>query len=106
MVVALLVIGIILGLAGINGQLPALGAQVKKDLLAQGGQVGFIEWAGAILGVSIITKNLDMPEAGKLFMALIVIVYLLKNEQVITQAVTELKGLTSPTGGSASGVAT
>jgi hypothetical protein len=96
MLVPLLILGALFVIVGINGQTSAFTAQMEKDLFSQQGKIGFIEWAGAILALSILFKSIDMPEVGKYILGLVVIIFILKNEQVISQGVQELKSITSP----------
>jgi hypothetical protein len=63
------------GTANIN----ALATQVENDVFSSNGSTGFLVWAGAIALLAVIGSVLKIPRATKLFMALVIAVYFLKN---------------------------
>lgn len=99
MPVALIVAGIIFGAAALNGTLadqqgkPGLLSLLSGDLFGKGGQIGFLEWAGALLLLSAIMKALDFPEAGKALIVLVILKFLLDQNGVPTQLLDAIKGL-------------
>lgn len=99
MPVALIVIGLILGMAAVNDQIPALGKLVKSDLFgSKAGDYGFLVWAAAIIVVAAVMRVLNLPEAGKMLVILVVLAYLLGNGNIPQQILTAIESAGSVTG--------
>ena len=94
MPIALILLGIVIASATVNDQLGALGTQAKTDLFGvSGGKVGFIEWAAAILVVGALFRAVDLPDAGKALVALIILAFLLGNTGVPMQFLAGLQAV-------------
>jgi len=93
MPVFLIVIGLVVLSAVINDQLGTLGSQASKDLFGHDGKIGFIEWAAALLLVGGVFKAVDMPQAGKALVALVILAYLLGHTDVPNQFLAGLQAL-------------
>jgi len=64
------------GTSNLNG----LAKQLDQDIFGAGtGSTGFLLWAGIIGFIAVMGSVLHMSRAAKLFMTLIIVVYLLKN---------------------------
>jgi hypothetical protein len=85
----------------VNGTVPQLGKQLNADILGSNNQPGFGEWVAAILTVSIVAKSLDLPDAGRALMVLVVLVYLLADKGLITQIEQQFATIKNPVTGSA-----
>lgn len=81
----------IFGLAAINGRVGALFTQSKTDLFGNGQSYGFIVWAAAILVVASVFKAIDLGDAGKVFVALLIIEFLLGTPDVVNSLEQQLK---------------
>jgi hypothetical protein len=101
MIVFLLVFGVIIGMAAVNGKIPELGAQLNKDILGANNQLGFAEWAAAILAIAILTKSVDLPGAGRALMVLVVLAFLLSDQGLLTQIEQQFATIKNPVSGSA-----
>jgi hypothetical protein len=81
----------IFGLAAINGKVGTLFTQAKADLFGTGQSYGFIVWAAAILVVAAVFKAIDLGDAGKVFIALLIIAFLLGTPDVVNSLEQQLK---------------
>ena len=88
---ALVIIGAIIIMAAINDQIGALGSLVKEDFFGTDGTYGFLVWAAAILAIGAVLGMLDLPEAGKVLIILVVIAYLLGNANIPAQLAAAVK---------------
>jgi hypothetical protein len=96
MPVALLFAAFILGAAALNGRVAALGTQANKDLFGSNGQVGFLEWAGAVLFIGAVMKTIDIPRAGKALIALVLITFLLADNGLFASLQQQIASLKNP----------
>lgn len=105
MVVFLIVMGVILGAAAVNGTIPELGKQMNKDLFSKGTQAGFLKWVLAVLVISSITKAINLPDAGKVLLVLIFLAFILssKNGDLLTSIVNQISSLQGPGGAATPG---
>jgi hypothetical protein len=109
MALALIIIGMVLGMAAINGTIadnpktgaPGLGTQINRDLFGQNGQGGFLEWLLAIAVIAAIFKMVDLPGAGKLFVALVIVAYVIKNIDSLVGLPQAIQSLHAPGASSA-----
>jgi hypothetical protein len=81
----------IFGLAAINGRVGTLFTQSKTDLFGNEQSYGFIVWAAAILVVASVLKAIDLGDAGKVFVALLIIEFLLGTPDVVNSLEQQLK---------------
>jgi hypothetical protein len=96
---ALIIIGLVLGMAAVNDKIGDLGTLIKSDFFgSKQGDYGFIVWAAAIIIVAAVLRVLDLPEAGKLLIVLIVLAYLLGNANIPQQILTAIESAGSVTG--------
>src|SRR5271170_6612238 len=65
-------------MVGINGNYKQVAAQMQADL------PGFFSLMVGILGIAAFFRLIDMPNAGRVFLVLVLIVYLMSNTQVLT----------------------
>jgi len=87
----LIVIGGIILSAVINDKLGQLGTLASGDLFGQTGKPGFIVWAGAILVIGAIFRAIDLPDAGKALVFLVIVAYLLGNANIPQQILAALE---------------
>ena len=81
----LIVIGSLLIITGVNGQYAALGANFEQDVLGQGQTGGgFLNFMVGLTGLAVVFRLLDMPTAGKIFITLVLIVFIMENQGVLT----------------------
>jgi hypothetical protein len=81
----LIIICVILAAAAVNGQLPQLGALVKRDVVGDQNSTGFIVWFFALMIVGGDFQAVRLPEAGRFMITLVVLAYLLGNKNVLGQ---------------------
>jgi len=105
MPVFLIIVGMVLMMAAINSQIGALGSLAKRDLFGSGasGDYGFIIWAAAVIAIGAVLRAIDLPDAGRFLVALVIVAYLLGHAGIPTQILQELKG--SSDAGASSGSA-
>ena len=87
----LIIIGAILIMAAINDKVGDLGTLVKNDFFGANGAYGFLVWAAAILAIAALLGILEMPEAGKMLILLVMLAYLLGNANIPAQLATAVK---------------
>lgn len=91
MPLVLLILAAMVIVVGLKGNFSAVAHQLDVDLLgepsANGTPAGasFLLWIGAILFIAVVGKILNIPTASKLFMVLILCVYLVSNAGVFAQ---------------------
>lgn len=69
----------------IKGNYPQAGALFQQTFFStNGGNKGFFVWFASILGIAIIFRIIDAPRAGKAFLALLLVVYFMQNQGVLT----------------------
>jgi len=90
MLIAAVIIGSILIMAGVNNTWGDLGSLAKETVWPKQG-TGFIVWVFAILFLAAVLRALNLPEAGKALVVLIVVAFLLGHNDVPGQI---LKGIT------------
>lgn len=76
MPLALLFIGILAVIVAIKGNYAQVAQQLTSDF---SGSAGFIPWVAAIVIIAIVGKAANVPNASKMFIALIILVYLFAN---------------------------
>lgn len=90
--VALIIIAVVIATAVINDKLGELGSLVKSDLFGSGSDKGFIIWIAAILILGSFLRVLDMPEAGRALVILIVLAFLLGHADIPNQILSAVEG--------------
>ena len=83
MPLALLIIGALLVMAGITGNFAALGTRFDDDVLGGDGSKSFLQFAVGIAGIAIFFRLLGIPNAGRFFIVLVILVYLMQNSNVL-----------------------
>lgn len=96
--VAILIIGLILASAAINDKIGQLGALIKSDLFGDGKERGFIIWVAAIIILAAILKVLNLPEAGRALIALIIVSFFLGHTDVPGQILSSLQSASTEGG--------
>src|SRR5271166_6466535 len=81
MPLALVILAAFLIMTGITGNYAKVGAQFQSDVMGQGGFISFME---GIIGIAIFFRVIGMPNAGRVFLILVIGVYLLSNQGVLT----------------------
>jgi hypothetical protein len=85
MPLALVIIGGFLVLTGIEGNYPDVGAAFNQDVLGQGQTGGgFFQFLVGILGIAVFFRLIGMPNAGRIFLVLVLLVYIMENPKVIS----------------------
>ena len=98
----LLTVGILAIIVAIKGNYPDVAVQIEHDFLGAG---SFVYWAAAILLLAIIGNVTETPRAAKLFIALIIVVYVVSQPGLWAQGVAAL-GTAAPAPASTSEVGT
>jgi len=83
MPLALIVLAAFLIMTGITGQYAQVGQQFNDDVIGQGGQGGFLSYLEGIIGISIFFRIIGMPNAGRIFLILVIVAYLIANQGVL-----------------------
>jgi hypothetical protein len=89
MPLALVIIAWVLIMTGIKGNYSQVGQQFQADVIGNG-TGGFLSFMFGIVGIAAFFRILDLPGAGKVFLGLVLLVYLLQNESVLTTLQTVL----------------
>lgn len=84
MPLALAALAVLLILTAIKGNYPAVGKQFNTTFFGANGQAGFLLWFGSLLGLAFLFRIVRAPKAGELFIALLLAVYFLQNQGVLT----------------------
>lgn len=103
MPLALLVIGLLAVVVAINGTQRQLAAQLASDFTGSG---SFIYWIVAIAVLAMLGRVAGLENTAKAFIGLIVVVYLVSNTGVWTQAQNALSSLSAPGATSTQGTVT
>jgi hypothetical protein len=102
MPIAILLFGILMLMTAIKGNQNAVATQLNKDFTGAGGN--FFVWVGLVIMLGFIGRVLHIPNAMKLLIALIVLVYLFKQKGIFTQLDQGLTGATAPAAASSNAV--
>jgi hypothetical protein len=99
MPLALIILAAFLILTGIKGNYAAVGTQFENDVMGSG---GFLEFFIGIVGIAAFFRLIDMPNAGKVFLILVLLAYFLENQSVLTslESLGASMGSTTTTGAS------
>lgn len=81
MPLALIVVAWILIMTGIRGDYAALGQSFSTDVMSKG---GFFNFGVGIVGIAAFFRLIGLPNAGRAFLILVIVAYLLQNQNVLT----------------------
>jgi hypothetical protein len=99
MPLALGIIALLIFVTAVKGNYAAVGAQFNETFITGSGQSpGFGTWAGSIIGLAIIFRAIQAPKAGELFIAIVILVYFLKNNNLLGSISGALSGAAGSTG--------
>lgn len=104
MPLALVTLAAFLILVGIKGNYAQVGSQFQQDVMGQG---GYFQFLAGILGIAIFFRLIGMPNAGRVFLILVILVYLMQNKNVLSalENLSASSGSTPSAAPAASGVA-
>lgn len=71
-------------MTAINGEYANVGAAFEQDVMGNGQGGGFLSFIVGIVGIAAFFRLIGMPNAGKVFIVLVILAYLLKNANVLT----------------------
>lgn len=94
--IAILVIGLAFAIAAYNNTASALWSQLETDVFGSGSGSGFLVWAGAIIFVSILGNVLGIPKTAKLFVILVLVVFVLQQQGLWANIQTAFTTTASP----------
>ena len=92
MPLALVLIALLLFVTAIRGNVAAAGAQFNQTFFGSNGDSGFLKWAGSVIGLAVIFRLIQAPKAGEMFVALVLLVYLLTHSTVLSQIDNAIQG--------------
>lgn len=84
MPLAMVALAWLLIMTGINGNFAQVGNQFQTDVMGGGQGGGFLNFIVGIIGIAVFFRIIGMPNAGKVFMGLVLLVFILQNENVLT----------------------
>src|SRR5271166_4411949 len=90
MPLALVALAAMLFIIGVTGNYDKAGALVEDDVMGTPGP-GFLQFMIGIIGIGAFFRLIGMPNAGRVFLILVILVYLMKN----TNAITALENVTA-----------
>jgi len=90
MPLALIALAAMLFIIGVTGNYATAGALVEDDVMGNPGP-GFLQFMIGIIGIGAFFRLIGMPNAGRVFLILVILVYLMKN----TNAITALENVTA-----------
>ena len=96
MPVAILLIGILLLVTVYKGNTTEVFAQVETDILGDGSSPGFMLWVGAILFLAAAGSILGLQKTSKLFIGLVLAVFILKQNGLWTKVESALTSAQKP----------
>src|SRR5271166_3938424 len=100
MPLALVALAAMLFIIGVTGNYATAGALVEDDVLGNPGP-GFLQFMIGIIGIGAFFRLIGMPNAGRVFLMLVILVYLMKNTNTIAALENVAAGSsTSPSTGS------
>lgn len=113
MPLALAIAAILLVLTAIKGNYAAVGAQFNSTFFGSSttstgpngtstttATQGFLLWFGSILGIAVIFRIIQAPKAGELFIALLILVYFLQNNGILSNIEAAIQGTAAAAAGS------
>jgi hypothetical protein len=90
----LIFLAAVMGISAVNGTVGTMFSQGKTDLFGNGTtNKGFLIWLGALLTIAAIARAIDLPQAGKAFIVLLILVFLLSNGGLLQQLLNDIQGI-------------
>jgi hypothetical protein len=89
MPVIIIFFGILIGMASMNGKIGDLGDIIKTTVYPEQGR-GFFIWVAAIIVLASLMRILNLPEAGKALIVLVVLAYFLSHADIPQKMLDEL----------------
>lgn len=83
MPIALIIVAAILFIVGVRGNYQDAGQLLNDTFYGSNGQSGFLGWFGSIVGLAVLFRVIGAPRAGELFIALLLVVFVLQNPGVL-----------------------
>jgi len=90
---ALLVVGLMLAVTVVKGNTAQVASQLNSDLTGSG---SFLLWIGALVFLAVAGNVLNMPRATKMFMGLILAVFVLQQQGLWAQFSSAFSNLSAP----------
>ena len=84
MPIFLAALGALLIMTSINGQYAQVGAAFEQDVMGNGQGGGFLNFIVGIVGIAAFFRLIGMPNAGKVFIVLVILAYMIKNANLLT----------------------
>ena len=94
--IAIAIIGLALAVTAYNNTTSALFGQLESDVFGSGSGSGFLVWAGAIIFLSVAGNVLGIPKASKLFIILVLVVFILQQQGLWNNFEAAFTSTTSP----------
>jgi len=82
----------LLVMTGVNGNYADLSAAFKQDVSGAGGQGGFLAFGAGVIGIAVFFRLIGMPNAGKVFLFLVILVFVIENNSAILPALESIGG--------------
>lgn len=80
-------------MTGINGNYSDVSAAFKQDVTGgTAGQGGFIAFAAGIIGIAVFFRLIGLPNAGKVFLFLVILVFVIENNSQLLPALEAIGG--------------
>lgn len=73
-------------MTGINGNYSDVSNAFKQDVTGASGQGGFITFAAGIIGIAVFFRLIGLPSAGKVFLFLVILVFVIENNSQLLPA--------------------
>lgn len=102
MPLALAILGVLVLVTAVKGNYAAVGQEFNTTFFGSGSGSGFLVWFGSVLGIAILFRLIQAPKAGEMFIALLIIVYFLQHDNILSTIETSIQsaGATGTTTGS------
>src|SRR5271166_3963602 len=102
MPLALVALAAMLVIIGVTGNYDTAGPLVEDDIMGHPGP-GFLQFMIGIIGIGAFFRLIGMPNAGRVFLILVILVYLMKDNKALTalENVSNTATSTSPSSPSA-----
>jgi hypothetical protein len=95
MPLALIAIAWLAIMTGINGNYADVGKQFESDVLNNGQGGGFLSFMAGLVSIAVFFRVIGLPNAGRVFLILVIVVFLLENANVLT-ALQSIGGSAAP----------
>jgi len=82
----------LLVMTGVNGNYADLSAAFKQDVSGAGGQGGFLAFGAGVISIAVFFRLIGMPNAGKVFLFLVILVFVIENNSAILPALESIGG--------------